>query len=83
MFHWCQDENLLLMSTIPFIGVFFRKVHAWWHLKVNHKCHHKTECNEHHLEHPSTKKPGYLTQEDIDAELKYIKDENFDDKDHR
>lgn len=54
MFHWCADETLMLMTAIPFVGMYFRRIHAWWHNKFSHKCHEKT-CEEKHVEHP--KKP--------------------------
>lgn len=49
-FHFCYDELLLIFSMLPFIGVFFRKIHAWWHSKLNHKCHEKA-CDSTHTEH--------------------------------
>jgi hypothetical protein len=52
-FHLCPDELIYFMAMFPFIGYFFAKAHAWWHIRFNHKCHHKTECQEHHLDHPS------------------------------
>ena len=48
--HWCNDESLALMSVIPFIGVYFRRAHAWLHSKLNHKCHTKG-CPETHTDH--------------------------------
>lgn len=49
-FHWCMDETLALMAVLPFIGFYFRRVHAWYHAKYGHKCHEKT-CDEKHVEH--------------------------------
>lgn len=49
-FHFCADELFMLMAMIPFIGIFFRKVHAWWHAKFNHKCHEKS-CHDNHVDH--------------------------------
>jgi hypothetical protein len=51
-FHFCMDEVLMIMAMLPFIGVFFRRVHAWWHSKFNHQCHHVIKCEENHLDHP-------------------------------
>lgn len=48
--HICLDEIMMFMAMFPFIGFYFRKVHAWYHAKFNHKCHEKT-CNDVHLEH--------------------------------
>jgi hypothetical protein len=45
-----MDETLALMAMIPFIGMFFRKMHAWWHAKFSHKCHEKT-CDDTHVAH--------------------------------
>lgn len=38
-FHFCADELFMLLAMLPFIGVFFRKFHVWWHAKVNHAQH--------------------------------------------
>lgn len=49
-FHWCADETIALLSMIPFIGLFFARLHAWWHKKFHHPCH--TEgCQEAHVQH--------------------------------
>lgn len=40
-FHFCMDEVLMFLAMIPFIGMFFRKLHAWWHKKINHASHKK------------------------------------------
>lgn len=29
----------MFMAMLPFIGVFFRKIHVWYHSKINHKEH--------------------------------------------
>lgn len=58
-FHWCMDETLALMAMLPFIGMFFRRIHTWWHTKFSHKCHEKT-CESTHVEHHT------LTEEDCD-----------------
>ena len=49
-FHFCTDELLALLAMIPFIGYFFRKLHAWYHAKMGHSCHEK-HCDEVHVEH--------------------------------
>ena len=49
-FHFCSEEIVYLLSIIPFIGIFFRRFHAWYHTKLNHKCHEKT-CDDTHVEH--------------------------------
>jgi hypothetical protein len=38
-FHICGDEILMLMAALPFIGAFFRRIHAWYHVKFKHKDH--------------------------------------------
>lgn len=48
--HWCMDETLAVLAMIPFIGYFFRKLHAWYHAKMGHVCHEK-HCDEIHVEH--------------------------------
>jgi hypothetical protein len=76
-FHFCMDEVLMIMAMIPFIGVAFRRVHAWWHGKFNHQCHHVTKCEEHHLEHESKKIPGYITKENMDEEREKLSKYEF------
>jgi hypothetical protein len=49
-FHFCQDELLMILAMIPFIGIFFRKIHIWYHAKFHHKCHEKN-CDAEHPEH--------------------------------
>jgi len=48
--HWCMDETLALMAMLPFIGIFFRRIHHWYHQKISHKCHEKI-CEKTHTEH--------------------------------
>jgi hypothetical protein len=48
--HFCADELFLIMSLIPFIGVWFKKLHTWYHTKYSHKCHEK-HCDDTHSEH--------------------------------
>lgn len=52
--HFCADEFLMLSSMIPFIGIYFYKLHAWYHAKFKHKCHTKS-CDETHVEHSDEK----------------------------
>ncbi len=49
--HWCMDETLAVLAMIPFIGYFFRKIHAWYHSKMGHTCHEK-HCEDKHVDHP-------------------------------
>jgi hypothetical protein len=72
-----MDETLALMAMIPFIGMFFRRAHAWWHAKFNHRCHHVVQCQEHHVEHEHKKIPGYITQEDMDADRERLSKVDF------
>lgn len=53
-FHFCSDELFALMSLIPIIGIFFKKIHIWWHKKFNHKCHEKG-CEQEHVDHVKNK----------------------------
>lgn len=48
--HICMDEILLFMAMLPFVSSFFIKIHQWWHIKFQHKCHHKG-CIVEHSEH--------------------------------
>ena len=48
--HWCMDETLMVMMALPIIGIFFRKLHTWWHKRSHHKCHQEG-CNAEHVEH--------------------------------
>lgn len=48
--HWCMDETLAVLAMLPFIGYFFRKLHAWYHAKMGHTCHEK-HCDDIHVEH--------------------------------
>jgi hypothetical protein len=45
-----MDETLAVLAMLPFIGYFFRKVHAWYHKKMGHTCHEK-HCDDTHVEH--------------------------------
>lgn len=49
-FHFCTDELLAILALIPFIGIFFGKLHTWWHKHFHHKCHEK-DCSAEHVEH--------------------------------
>jgi hypothetical protein len=46
-----MDETLAVLAMIPFIGYFFRKLHAWYHTKMGHTCHEK-HCEDKHVDHP-------------------------------
>lgn len=48
--HICADEIFMIMAALPFIGVIFSKLHAWWHVKFKHKCH-KHDCDDTHINH--------------------------------
>lgn len=43
MFHWCHQETLLLFSAIPFVALWFHKVHLWYHQKFGTKCQHRLD----------------------------------------
>jgi len=45
-----MDETLAVLAMLPFIGYFFRKLHAWYHAKMGHTCHEK-HCDDTHVEH--------------------------------
>jgi len=38
-FHFCIDEAMMIMAMIPFIGIYFKKLHLWYHTKVKHRSH--------------------------------------------
>lgn len=38
-FHFCADELFMLLSLLPFIGVYGRRLHNWYHTKTNHRAH--------------------------------------------
>ena len=48
--HWCQDETYAVMSGVPVVGYFFKRIHKWYHNKTHHKCHHQG-CESDHAEH--------------------------------
>lgn len=31
--HWCNDESMMVMSSIPFVGYYFRRIQLWWRSK--------------------------------------------------
>jgi hypothetical protein len=55
--HWCMDETLAVLAMIPFIGIFFGKMHTWWHKHFHHKCH-EDGCKAEHVEH--CKMPAHI-----------------------
>jgi len=72
MFHWCADESIAAMSTVPVIGFLFRKVHKWYHKVSHHKCHNEG-CDAHHLNHvheeplvPNPTDRSIITVTDVD-----------------
>lgn len=76
-FHFCADELFMLMAMIPFIGIFFRKVHAWWHTKFGHKCHEKA-CPDTHVEHAKKSFNPFERQPFVEVskeDLEYLKGE--------
>lgn len=60
--HWCMDETLAVLALIPIIGIFFRKLHTWWHSRTHHKCH-EPHCHEEHVNHPIPHEHGNFMQE--------------------
>lgn len=85
--HWCIDETLALLSIIPFMGYFFGKLHAWWHVRFSHKCHEKN-CNQVHNIHckmPANIPHGLYNQEQCEqhpqedtTKLRLVVPEGFD-----
>jgi len=70
-FHFCSDELFAILAALPFIGLFFRRIHTWLHNRLNHKCH-KEGCEAQHLDHyarvEDQKEPwDLISQEDIEA----------------
>jgi hypothetical protein len=49
-FHFCADELYMLLSLVPLVGIYFRRIHIWYHIKFRHKCHEK-QCNDTHVDH--------------------------------
>lgn len=39
--HWCLDETLMVLATIPFIKLFINRVHTWYHVKFKGHCHNE------------------------------------------
>jgi hypothetical protein len=75
--HWCMDETLAVLALIPIIGIFFRKLHTWWHTHSHHKCHEKT-CNEEHVEHPYSPYDKKHWHKDVtvsEEDMKYLRGE--------
>lgn len=48
-FHFCADELMMLMAAIPFLGVFVRRLHAWYLTKFPK---HKANCHDHRSPSP-------------------------------
>ena len=69
-FHFCMDEVLMIMGLIPFIGYWFAKLHAWYHVKFKHRCHHVEQCPDTHFEHISEKDAEYLRGEPVPLVIK-------------
>ena len=41
MWHWCNTETealMLLLSSLPLVGFYFKQWHAKWHLKIKTIC---------------------------------------------
>jgi hypothetical protein len=46
-FHWCSMESealLMVLASLPLVGLFFKKLHAKWHKKYHTLCGHEHEC---------------------------------------
>lgn len=37
--HICMDEILAFLAIFPFIGIYFRRFHMWFHLRFKHRAH--------------------------------------------
>jgi hypothetical protein len=51
--HWCYQETealMMLLSAIPLIGFFFKRLHLKFHAKWKTICH-KESCNDKHMDH--------------------------------
>jgi hypothetical protein len=86
-FHFCQDELIWILTFIPFIGIFFKRLHAWYHAKFNHKCHEES-CSSSHVEHHNESTCGdehcktstnvrYITEEELNKERVKVLNYNF------
>lgn len=38
-FHFCADELFMFLAIIPFVGIYFHKIHIWLHDKFKHHNH--------------------------------------------
>lgn len=75
--HWCMDETLAVLAMIPFIGYFFRKLHAWYHAKMGHVCHEK-HCDDRHVDHPYSpydRANWHKDQTVSEADMEYLRGE--------
>jgi hypothetical protein len=72
--HWCMDETLAVLAMIPFIGYFFRKLHAWYHKKMGHTCHEK-HCDDVHVEH---KFSPYHRDASCQDKMQYVSKEDME-----
>jgi hypothetical protein len=75
--HWCMDETLAVLAMIPFIGYFFRKIHAWYHAKMGHVCHEK-HCEDKHVDHPYSpydRANWHKDQVVSEADMEYLRGE--------
>lgn len=70
--HWCMDETLAVLAMIPFIGYFFRKLHAWYHAKMGHTCHEK-HCDDQHVEHPYSPYERHDYQHVSEKDMEYLR----------
>src|SRR5258708_1984532 len=74
--HFCIDEWLILMATFPLIGIFFRKIHTWYHKANHHKCHQEG-CQAEHVDHlpleeelvPSPPDRKVISMEEVDDQF--------------
>jgi hypothetical protein len=65
----------MVLGGLPIVGYYYKKMHAWYHEKTHHKCHHHDSAAD-HVEHESAMAvvvnipdpPGLtrLTMEEVD-----------------
>ena len=77
-FHFCGGLDdliyipLYLLAMLPFVGVFFRRFHVWFHARFNLNKHKETDCHHHldgeaKVECEATHEHGECDHHDLDT----------------
>lgn len=75
--HFCMDEVVALMHSVPFLGLTFRRLHAWWHRVT---CPHRQKLFDAFKGHQGTvlmsatppEEEIKMTPEELDTECKKL-----------